>query len=620
MNGGEVKQRGTLETAGAVVGLLAGVAALVYVLGGAVIALRLLFDHYTLDTVRVALGQLPRELVITTAMLTVIGPAALVGLGSALVHGARGRPRARNSASDDLTDGTNAWRFFAYIGVIALMFAMPTLWQTLGSDWISPLLIVPVFVFAIGYGVVAAGWYLGRRVGRKPWSRLVKAIAAGGIWAVYALIPSAMAVSVVSFEEAQVCTSASALPERGLLIGEGGGRLLLGQQSSDEAGVLSLPADQVTKTEYGDFSSTFTCPDPSGQGDAPPPADLGGHGSDEEQRLAMELRPYIFFDSGERWRPIEVGSFADESFVNGGTHETCRRAPDRCEPFSLEQLTPTAKAPVYIDIHGSGEDGAEFASPERRCRSERPPAVDCNEGPPAVIYYQRTSHEGRWYWDYWWFLRYSEYTGPLRNCNKVICSNHEGDWEGMTVITTTSLEPKVIGAIYAAHSNRVLADGASIPLAEGHLMVFVARGTHAGYPFRCDRGCKQYEKKGGIPLPEDPHDGAVAWGGNSDSSCSEHSCVQPLPEVGEASDDALPRAGKWAGWRGLWGRTCSAGCDSPLLQGSPRSPGLQKRFLCPWVLTDRARPGTDGSGLSSSKPVGDSERLLNACAAQRGGL
>ena len=105
MSGGDGNGSGggdPLKTATAIVGLLTGVVAVVYILGGTVIALRLLFDHYSLDSVRLALGQLPRELVITTAMLTVVGPAVLIGLFSALVHGARADrpgPGARRATS-----------------------------------------------------------------------------------------------------------------------------------------------------------------------------------------------------------------------------------------------------------------------------------------------------------------------------------------------------------------------------------------------------------------------------------------------------------------------------------------------------------------------------------------
>lgn len=606
-----------LKTATAIVGLFAGIASALYVLGGLVIALRMLFDGFSLNEVVAIIGQLPRELVVTTAMLDVLLPAAtlalVVGLVAAFWADLRGiRLPARRAGV--------GFRAYLVLLVATLLLVAPAIVHALQTDGPTLSLVSSVIGIATTFLAAYVGWYALRSIAGGSWGPGPKLLTAAAIVAAVALTPAVMFASSLAFPEAQACVSDSAVPVEGRLIGEGGDRVLLEQQEGKVASVVALPSDHVTKTEYGDLALNFPCPLPGGE-EAPEVAEaaLEGHGSEREVELATKLRPHILFDSGERWRPIEVGSFARERFADGGVHEACPPAPGACRPLSLEQLVPSAKAPAFVDIHGSGEDGTEFTSAKRRCRSGQA-AVDCNGGPAAVIYYRRTSHEGRWYWDYWWFLRYSEYTGPLRNCNRVICSNHEGDWEGITVITTPSLEPQILGAIYAAHSNRVLVDGPSMPVSEGRPLVFVARGTHASYPFRCDGDCKQYEKKGGVPLPEDPHDGAVAWGGNRDSSCDQHDCVRPLPEVGTPSDGALPRAGRWAGWRGLWGRTCSAGCDSPLLQGSPRSPGLQKRFLCPWVPTDRALPGAGGSGLSASKAVGDSERLLNACAAQRGGL
>ena len=86
---------GPLKIATTLVGLLAGLVVGVYLLGGLVIALRLLFDDYDFNAVVVVLGQLPREPVIATAMLDVIGPAVAFGLLVALFYGARDRPKPR---------------------------------------------------------------------------------------------------------------------------------------------------------------------------------------------------------------------------------------------------------------------------------------------------------------------------------------------------------------------------------------------------------------------------------------------------------------------------------------------------------------------------------------------
>jgi hypothetical protein len=144
----------------------------------------------------------------------------------------------------------------------------------------------------------------------------------------------------------------------------------------------------------------------------------------------------------------------------------------------------------------------------------------------------------------------------------------------------------------------------------------VAEGTHATYPYRCRaQDCEQFGTKAGVRLPEDRFDGEASWGGNDDAECARYHCVQPLPEVGEAEDTAIPLAGGWAAWPGKWGSTCVGGCAAA--ESSPNSPGLQIRFECPWAPTRWARLSPDGT-VSKSEPAGDAERLRALCEAQRG--
>ena len=618
-----------LKTAAAVVGLLAGVVTGVYLLGGLVIGLRLLFDHFSFNAVVTILGALPREPVIATAMTDVIGPAITFGLLAAIYYGARNGPGSREGESDrlDVGFGNRVLRFL-FLPLVAIGLCAPAIYQAWVTDGgFSWLLLTSLLGIAVTYAALATAWYLKRRLGRKPWSRLLRAAAAGALFAAVALTPAVMIASAVPFEHAQVCTTGGLLPEKGRLIGDGGGRVLLETGEEGEVAVVSLPSDRVTRSEYGDLSSAQVCPLPEGATPTPKVAEaaLGGHGSARERLLASVLRPRLYFDSRERWRPLEVTRFLEESFPGGGTHEACRQGwqPPCHLAKGLAELQPTATAPEYLDIHGEDENGTDFKSSKRECHTLKPLAVDCNSGPRSVVYYRRTSHEGRWYWDYWWLYRYNDYTGPLSKCNVHLCSDHEGDWEGVTVITTPTVKPEIVGVIYAGHRNRVLVEGAATPLVNGHPLAFVAEGTHATYPYRCAKGCQQYASLPGLGrIWEDPHDGAVPWGGNDDRDCGAYHCVRPLPERSNPTDAALPNAGKWAGWPGKWGATCHNDCDSPLseLQGSPRSPGVQDRFRCPWAATDRALPALNGSGLSRSEPVGDAKRTLALCAAQRGGL
>jgi hypothetical protein len=609
-----------LKTATAIVGLLAGVVAGLYVLGGLVIALRMLFDHFSPSLVVTTVGQLPRELVVSTAMLEVLLPALTLGLLAALGVGAfhviKGLPR-RETQKPQLSRAGGAG-----LVVVSAVLVAPAVANVIAKEGLRTALLTSVLGLIVTAVAALIAWFAFRLALGCRWPFGGKLLVAGALTAAVALTPAVMLAASLDFEDALVCTAQSQVPETGQLIGEGGGWVLLEEEFDGEASVRSLPSDEVTKSEFGDLSSTFTCPAPPG---TPPPAveeaKLGGHGSEEEQRLAMELRPRLRFDSHERWRPIEVESFVAEHAL-GAPHGSCAAGADPpCGPLQgIDVLGRRKDTPTYIDIHGSARNGADFASPDEGCQGS-PPAVDCNSGQPAVVYYRRTSHEGRWYWDYWWFLRYNDYRGHANHC-VLVCADHEGDWEGITVITTPSLEPEILGAIYASHKDRVLVEGAILPVAHGHPLVWVAEGTHASYPFRCDESCSQYG-----PLPEETHDGAIPWGGNRDKECEANECVRPLPEIGKPTDEALPLAGAWAGWPGKWGETCHDGCRKVFRRGrgllhneaSPRSPGLQGRFQCPWVPTRRARLAKDGVPKGSEK-VGDTKRLAARCKAERGGL
>lgn len=544
-----------LKTATAIVGLLAGLVTGVYLLGGLVVGLRLRFDHFEFNAIASTLGQLPRTSLVSAALIGVVAPAVVIGFVLALAYGMLGRPKPRKDEKTDLSEGGHPRVLFFGLVVLAVVLAFPGAWIAHVHEGPAPLLRGIVSVLLI-YPILVACWYLKRLVAAAPWSRIGRALATGGIWSVAVLIPMLSVSSALPFERVQACLPGAQAPVSGKLIGETSKRILIEEQFGKEAGVIALPADSVTLTESGDLSSRFACPLPAGEKAAAQAAeaDLGGHGSLKEQELATKLRPRLRFDGEEPWRPISVPAFAAERFGDGSRHQLCDRgARGSCEPLqSPDQLVREPGEPGYVDIHG--DKSTPYEAADRGCRERHPGArvqvLDCNGGRSAAMYYRRTTHEGRWYWDYWWFYRYNDYSGLGDACG-FFCADHEGDWEGITVVTTASESPEIIAALYAAHADRALVDGAVLPRAGNHPLVFVAKGTHASYPFWCAGKCRQYSRRGGEPLPETHHDGAVPWGPNSDAECARYTCVRPLPEVGKPGPRALPLAGRWAGWPGM---------------------------------------------------------------------
>jgi hypothetical protein len=621
-----------LKNAGEVVAFLVGLAGFVYLLGGLVIGLRLLLDGFSFGSVTTILGQLPRQLVITTALLDVVLPAAGLGLFVVMLTGIR-----------------PLWGFLERIGGAAGNRAAGTVLsvaEDVGLLLLAVLLAAPAYFLAerdpgwwvlaisgvaLAYTFASLGWPRVRRfdAGKRKASPGLHAIVVFAFFAMIGLVPATVLAASLQFDQAHVCTTpaAGAAPGEelieGQLIGEGGGEVLLEESEAGEQWVINVPAGQVTKSEYGDVAEHSTCKAPSAaekeagqEAEAKAEAEVGPHGGATERRLAAKVRPYLFFDAKERWRPLSVDSFVTERF-NGRGHELCTGAPKKpdCEPLErLAQLRPDATVPSWINIHGEGVNGAGFESPDPACHAGL--ALDCDGGAGAAIYYRRSAHEGRWYWDFWVFYRYNDYNGRINECD-FVCDDHEGDWEGMVVVTTESLEPEVTAAIYAAHTDRIYVPPASLPTVGGHPLGYVAEGTHATYPYICDKKCDQYSGLGKKTFPDGDHGGQIAWGENAESACEADHCVRALPGPTKPEDQKLPQASRWAAWPGTWGKTCPE-LDCGVEEGSsPRSPGLQARFRCPWVANLKAFPDPETGLLTKSRTRGGWRRERAACLAER---
>lgn len=247
-----------LKTATAAVGLLTGIVAAVYVLGGLVFAIRLQATGFSNNAVATTVGQLPRELVISTAMLNVLLPATLFGLVMGIIVAvvARGWGISLPPAQD--RPGPLATTVLLLVA-LALLGVSIFNSQSAGEEisWVA-FLVGGLFTAC----AVFAAWHLLRRIEDAPWVPAAKLGAAGVLFAAVALAPSVLLGATLSLEPARVCLADHSI-EEGLLLGEGGGRVLLAHEEDKEASVLSLPSDRVVKTEYGDFSFPFVCPAPS---------------------------------------------------------------------------------------------------------------------------------------------------------------------------------------------------------------------------------------------------------------------------------------------------------------------------------------------------------------------
>jgi len=346
----------------------------------------------------------------------------------------------------------------------------------------------------------------------------------------------------------------------------------------------------------------------------------------EAGELASRFRPRLMFDSSEKWRPQSIASLLAEKGPDGRPlHEFCIRSlgkEDECEPVgSIEQfetLVAENRAlgnSTYLDINGKS---GEYKAPERDPACRQSGLLDCDNQPGSAIYYHVTSSNERFYIDYWWFLRFNHF--GLTSCStgsSGICDEHEGDWEGVTLVTAPEDAHTLDYVVYAAHKGTFRYPAPPPKHHSQRPVVYVATGSHASYPRPCKAliSCWQPNVFGGIAhVPETDIDGRRPWARN-DEVCKPGgagSCLRPLPS-------AEPGQTTWTTWAGLWGATCGTRCHAQHPQ-SPASPGLQTRFHTPWCSTQNGALTCDSAAQGCSDWLGPVVSVLacNPSALARG--
>jgi hypothetical protein len=259
----------------------------------------------------------------------------------------------------------------------------------------------------------------------------------------------------------------------------------------------------------------------------------------DDLALALRFRPRLLFDEKERWRPIDVDRFLAEP-----GHLACPPVgAGPCAPLvSVGQLTPAV---------------AYLAS----CAKTRPSLRECDGDGRSTIYAHVVRARTRIAIDYWWFLRYNAYS----------LDRHESDWEGVTVIVNRAAT-RLLAVHFAAHADVWRYDADVPQIVDGRVKVFLANGSHAAYPRRCTRLCRQSNPT----LPEARFGGQVSWIGNSAAGCRRR-CVRLLPT------DAAGAPASWDAWDGRWGAP-AAPAFAP-----PRTPAFQRRFADPFAAKHSRR-------------------------------
>jgi hypothetical protein len=304
---------------------------------------------------------------------------------------------------------------------------------------------------------------------------------------------------------------------------------------------------------------------------------------------------------------LNIADFLDE-----GTHRFCTRLPTevRCVPVknasefaSLASNAAALGPSTYLDI--GGNNVSDYHGPET-CQGH---LLDCGTAPRSAIYYHVIESNDRFYIDYWWFLRFNHFAAsePGFSCQtnlarqSGVCDEHEGDWEGITVVTPPDDDKHIAYVVYAAHKGTFRYTPGQLhlqPAGSTHPVVFIANGSHAAYPQPClSEHCSQptgLAAGGLVDLPEGNYDGKAGWSRNAETCKpnSDDSCLQSL--------NLQP----WNTWPGQWGAGCGAACGGAIDANSPRSPGVQARYQTPWCSTQDNVFSCDGRALSCSDWLG----------------
>jgi hypothetical protein len=282
--------------------------------------------------------------------------------------------------------------------------------------------------------------------------------------------------------------------------------------------------------------------------------------------LARRYRPVLLFDSGERLRtPLNVEEILDNGYA---------------------ELCPTGGVPLATcpDVSGA----KDLRNNVGNLRLDTAGIEDADISSTMYVHQLRDPFGAdAIYLDYWWYLADNPANtarGAMCGAGLVIpeitCFDHQSDWEGATVVVTASSNEPV-AVHYSLHDKRMNVPWNLIEKRPSdHPVVYVALGTHAAYPVKCEHDvCDR-----GAAIEDNSHDGVHEW------QCDQDSCLTALPVRGR--DGA-----SWNGFDGYWGEAiCFKGVYCSRSDG-PRAPGRQPRFRMPWcynleLLADRRHTRT----------------------------
>jgi beta-lactam-binding protein with PASTA domain len=335
---------------------------------------------------------------------------------------------------------------------------------------------------------------------------------------------------------------------------------------------------------------------------------LSGEAADS---LAHKFRPYLYFDTQEAWRPLNVDNFLNEksddywrqtvwsSFGSNSDYGTTNRVTSQksCKPITDSDLwdwqwcSPSKAIEYLIDADDDSfaydahiDFNNDYSAPDmpRDCPNNatiNPNSdsrlCDPDTGNNATYYYHAAQRpeqgNNALYLNYFIFYRYNNAFAPAG------ADRHEGDWEGLLIKTTPNSsnlsdlpsadpaceEHEIAWAALYAHGTPYKYGCGVLRWAETtHMKAYPAASNHPSYPEPCASNCLLNEPitktKLGVTVftyaKERPFGGEVPWGENDPDTCAKDDCLQAITVPNDVTDSEAHKVGKphWAFWDGNW--------------------------------------------------------------------
>jgi hypothetical protein len=176
-------------------------------------------------------------------------------------------------------------------------------------------------------------------------------------------------------------------------------------------------------------------------------------------QLAAKYAPILRLASGEHYRPLRLEDYLSKTVLRSGTPPYGTLTQAQPTLFSL----PATTVSTYLDIRGAEPNAhpGNYPTIEQQLEAARPQ-------PTVYFHFAYQPSKGRVAIEYWLLYLYNDFY-----------DDHEADWEGVTVVLENGVP---IGAAYSQHQGRKWIAWTALSKTGPHPIVYVARGSHAGYP------------------------------------------------------------------------------------------------------------------------------------------